>query len=536
MSSFAVSVVSAEQRYTGRGGLAGGAITAPRGGTARFQVVVERTAGSEPITLDIRFGPSDGVVIRPRRVGHVPLPHYNTATEQNDRHDYGAAPTLAPDPLFDDTRIALGPAERVVYWVLIKIDADAGSGTRTIEFELVGDESGSEETISVGSVDLRIAHVRLEPRDGLDVIHWFYPDTILDYYGFETFDNSYWNMIPSYMQNLIDHGINVLFVPIFTPATDGERRPSQLLDIGRTGDGYRYDFSDVKRYLDLGRKAGYSKFEWTHLFSQWGARSGISVYEGQGANEVRLFPGNSDSTGDTYRSFLESFLPKFKSFIDHEGLIESSYFHISDEPHSDEDLQRYRAARELVRRIAPWMKTNDAVSDITYGKQGITDIPVPTIRMVNEYIEAGIDCFTYYCCGPRGRYVNRLIDTPLVKIQALGWLLYRFQAKIHGFLHWGYNYWYKHQTRELIDPFTVTDGSAWPGWAYGDTFVVYPGPNGPIDSLRWEAFSAGLEDYRLLQSGRVDPDSALLAPLRGFDDFPIDLGYYSTARGSILGR
>ena len=486
--------------------------------------------------MDIRIGPSDGVVIRSRRVGYVPLPHYNTATEASERYNYGAVPAFAPDPLYDDTRTTLGPSERVVYWVSLKIDTEAEAGQRIIDYELIGGEAGGEESIALGSVDLRIADIRLEPRHGLDVIHWFYPDTILDFYGFGTFDQSYWNLVPNYMRNLIDHGVNVLYVPIFTPATDGERRPSQLLDIRRSGDGYHFDFSDVKRYLEQGRNSGFTKFEWTHLFSQWGAGNGISIYEGQGESEIPLFPRDSQSTGETYRSFLELFLPKFKSFLDQEHLIESSYFHISDEPHGDDDLERYQAARELVRRLAPWMKTADAVSDIVYGRKRITDIPIPTIRMVNEYIEAGIDCFTYYCCGPRGGYVNRLIDTPLVKIRALGWLLYRYRAKIHGFLHWGYNYWYKRQTRELIDPFTVTDGDAWPAWAYGDTSVVYPGPEGPIDSLRWEAFAAGLEDYRLLQSAGVKPDSTLLAPLRDFDDFPGGLDYYSTARGSLLWR
>ena len=89
-----------------------------------------------------------------------------------------------------------------------------------------------------------------------------------------------------------------------------------------------------------------------------------------------------------------------------------------------------------------------------------------------------------------------------------------------GFLHWGYNYWYRRQSREMIDPFTVSDGGAAPGWAYGDTFLVYPGPAGPIDSVRWEVFADSLQDYAMLQSAGIRPDDPLLADLKTYADFP----------------
>ena len=99
-----------------------------------------------------------------------------------------------------------------------------------------------------------------------------------------------------------------------------------------------------------------------------------------------------------------------------------------------------------------------------------------------------------------------------------GLLFYRWPFK--GFLHWGYNYWFRSQTRELIDPYAVQDGHKWPNWAYGDTCVVYPGPEGPVDSLRWEVFAESLQDYQLLQALDLPRDHELLLPLRNFDDFP----------------
>ena len=60
---------------------------------------------------------------------------------------------------------------------------------------------------------------------------------------------------------------------------------------------------------------------------------------------------------------------------------------------------------------------------------------------------------------------------------------------------------------------------AWPDWVYGDTFLVYPGSVGPIDSIRWEIFSESLQDYALLQTLGIDPDCRMLKVFRDFDKF-----------------
>ena len=180
------------------------------------------------------------------------------------------------------------------------------------------------------------------------------------------------------------------------------------------------------------------------------------------------------------------------------------------------------------------MEVTDALSDVRFAREGLTDIPVPLLPAAPEFARAGVPAWAYFCCVPRGRYLNRLLDTPLVKIRLSGWLFYRLRAR--GFLHWGYNYWYERQTTRLIDPFAVADALAWPEWASGDPFVVYPGPDGPIDSLRWEVFAASLQDYALLQAAALDPDDPLLADLRDYADFPRDPAWLASRRAAVLER
>ena len=109
-------------------------------------------------------------------------------------------------------------------------------------------------------------------------------------------------------------------------------------------------------------------------------------------------------------------------------------------------------------------------------KSGIRFAALPSISTAIDFVKEDIECWCYYCCGPRGAYLNRLMDTPLAKIGMHGILFYRWPFK--GFLHWGFNYWFQSSTRNLLDVYTEQDGLTWPSWAYGDPFQVYPGPDG----------------------------------------------------------
>jgi hypothetical protein len=99
-----------------------------------------------------------------------------------------------------------------------------------------------------------------------------------------------------------------------------------------------------------------------------------------------------------------------------------------------------------------------------------------------------------------------------------GILFYRFRAQ--GFLHWGFNYWHKMEREEIGDPWHDASNASWPGIPYGDPFMIYPGKDGPIDSLRWEVFADALQDYAILQTAGIDPDDAMLAECKTYADFP----------------
>ena len=170
-------------------------------------------------------------------------------------------------------------------------------------------------------------------------------------------------------------------------------------------------------------------------------------------------------------------------------------FHISDEP-GEAHLDSYRRAKEGAAPYLEGFPIYDALSDYRFYEKGLVDHPIPSNDHIGPFLEHQVPgLWTYTCCAQNRKVGNRFFAMPSYRNRILGQQFYKFQ--IQGFLHWGYNFWYTQYAKEQIDPYQVTDaGRAFPG---GDPFSVYPGPDGPIPSLRLKVFHQALQDLRALE-------------------------------------
>jgi hypothetical protein len=488
--------------------------------------------------LEVRVKGAPGLEFRARRVGYVPLPRRSEGITPTEFEGYAVVPGLVPDPLCEDFHYPLPATTASAYWISGRTAPDCRPGLKQVRVTLTPAGAGRKESVTVRAA-IRVHPLRIQPRHDFDVTHWFYADALCDWYKVAPWSEDFWRIVQPYMRNVAAHGQNVLYVPVFTPPLDGVKRPTQLLKIRRTGHAtYRFDWTEVARWIRAARRCGLEKFEWCNLFTQWGAKFAPRIYRetvrrGSGVREedLLLWSPETPATGATYRAFLAQYLPELHRFLLREKILECSLFHLSDEPHGDEHLANYRRARALLRELAPWMSVMDALSDIRFARERLVDLPVPSISVARQFWAERVSCWHYFCCGPRGIWLNRLLATPLAMVRMSGWLFYRFQAK--GFLHWGYNYWYKSQSRQMINPFFEADGLAAPGWVHGDPFVVYPGPNGPLDSIRWEVFAESLQDYQLLQTIGVAPET-LAADFADYNRFPRSAAWLRQRRRRLL--
>ena len=160
-------------------------------------------------------------------------------------------------------------------------------------------------------------------------------------------------MVEQYVQMAVDFGINMILTPIFTPPLDtdigGERPTVQLVEVTKNGGRYSFDFAKLERWVAMCRRCGVEYFEFSHLFTQWGAYHAPKIMAWENGELKKLFGWETNARSPEYTGFLDQFLPALVEFIERHGIAERCYFHISDEP-SIWDLESYGAASAAVKK------------------------------------------------------------------------------------------------------------------------------------------------------------------------------------------
>lgn len=358
-----------------------------------------------------------------------------------------------------------------------------------------GDELLSTQTVEIDVIDC------LLPKQDVVCTQWFHTDCLADWYKTEVFSDEYWRIVKNYMLAASEHSINSLLVPLFTPPLDtevgSERRTVQLVDVSVDGDGnYTFGFDKVKKWVELSKECGIEYFEFSHFFTQWGAYHAPKIVADKCGETVRIFGWETDSLGDEYISFLESFAAAFKPVIEELGIGERCLFHISDEP-GDDVIEQYKKCSGVIRRLFGEYKIIDALSSFEFYKRGVLKTPVVCVDHIDDFIGKCDDLWVYYCCGPsNGYFTNRFIAMPSQRTRVLGIQMYKYSIK--GFLHWSLNFWYSQLSKSRVNPYIVSDADG--SFPAGDAFVVYPGDDGePVCSLRLKVFREAFYDLRALK-------------------------------------
>ncbi|MCD9020919.1 DUF4091 domain-containing protein [Cohnella silvisoli] len=511
-----------------------------------FQVAYRSSSRIPKMQVETESSLEPFITIRTVGLSPSEMPAY----ENPDSRYLRTTPGLFPDPLYP-TQYALPSVAHQwrSVWATVSLPPapETDSGTPTGEKESIiypinlfftdeaGNRLGGERFI------LEVLPAEL-PEQKLLHTEWFHSDCLATQYRVPVFSEEHWQIIQRYVRNAVDHGVNMLLTPLFTPPLDteigGERPTVQLIGVEQTReDSYRFDFSLLERWIGMCRDTGIQYFEFSHLFTQWGAKHAPKIVARTSDGEKRIFGWETDAGSESYRRFLDQFLPELVQFIHKHGLEKISYFHVSDEPSMDH-LESYRQASGILKQHLSDFQFIEALSDYAFYEHGLVPIPIPSNDHIDHFLEEGVEpLWTYYCCGQHQDVSNRFFSMPSARNRVLATQLYKF--KIQGFLHWGYNFWYSQHSIRPIDPYLVTDAvHAFPS---GDAFAVYPGPEGPVDSIRWEVFREALQDLRALEllESYVGRDETLklleqdLESTLTFKDYPIEASWVLGTRERI---
>ncbi len=330
---------------------------------------------------------------------------------------------------------------------------------------------------------------------------WFHTDCLMSHYNFEVFSNEYWQVTESFLKTAVQHGMNCVLTPIFTPPLDtekGKERPTvQLVDVTLKNGEYSFNFDKLNQWIDMANRCGIEYFEMAHLFTQWGAAHAPKIMADVDGEYKKIFGWETSATSKKYKKFLTAFSVELKKYIEARNLKDKVLIHVSDEPNFAM-LYSYSKAARLVRKLFDGYKIVDALSDFSFYKLGVVKNPIPANDHVHKFIGKVPDLWTYYCSAQHHNNVsNRFFCNDSIRNRVLGYQLFKYDIK--GFLHWGYNFYYTQLSKAVIDPFKVSDaGGKFPS---GDSYVVYPAQNGTaLSSLRLKVFYDALQDMAALNT------------------------------------
>lgn len=337
----------------------------------------------------------------------------------------------------------------------------------------------------------------------------------------------YWALLGRYARNMADHRQNVALIsPLalaeYRAGTDGQ------LDI---------DFGRFDRWVTIFKDAGVlGRIEGGHLGGRAGDWESPFVVQIREVKEGQVVSANVDPASPEADRFHARFLPALVGHLRDKGWLDGYMQHLADEP-TERNAASYRAIAALVRKYAPELRIIEACH--TKDLAGAIDIWVPQLNFLhNDYEQyrrrqaAGEEVWFYTCVFPQGEYANRFVEQPLLKTRLLHWINFRYG--ITGYLHWGYNHW----TAESPFTHTTRPHGGPPYLPAGDPWIVYPGKDGPLDSIRHEAMRDGIADYELLSMlAERDREAAmeLAKPMvLDFDRYEGGVGAFRAARRKLL--
>ncbi|MEN6642622.1 MAG: glycoside hydrolase domain-containing protein [Armatimonadia bacterium] len=360
-----------------------------------------------------------------------------------------------PDPLLPPTPVdATGPAH-VVFWLTVAVPRDAKPGVYQSKAHLLG-EGVSED------FDLRLRVLKYELPDlsrlrvAADV-----------WYGWGIYQTKYGN-IPweQFAQNAAAHRC----------ASTGRFRIGEDGDIAAAG----------KRYFATGLR-----FAWFPV-----------QFLGAGGWDGRRKWGDLDLDPDD-PAFAASFQARIREIAEvfrREGWMDRTALWLWDEPFWAKDAvlrDKLPKLARLVRQAAPDLPifiSNSPLPEL----QGLVDLWCPALYFGAPDLSPGAVQAIHAAGGKLWAYHNELalIDLPAINARILPWVARK--VGLDGLIWWSINYWGGTGGVNELDPWT--EGLDGKPRRHGDGWMLYPTPNrdGILNSIRWELFREGLNDYDTL--------------------------------------
>ncbi|EAR00151.1 DUF4091 domain-containing protein [Maribacter sp. HTCC2170] len=350
--------------------------------------------------------------------------------------------------------------------------------------------------------------------------NWFSLTNIEKYHGLERWSKPWFKMMNKYAR-LMAHG-----------RQNSVTIPGELIRF--ENDSVILDQEKMLAFIDIFRKYGFKYYEAPHLMFR-------GENDDWGDPELKVTLTGRRYYKENGKDDIAKLMQSIKQFCVKNNLTENWLQHISDEPTSVNSAC-YKDIVKQVKEIFPQVKIMEATND-KEGILGAIDIWCPLINdfqenelFFRERQNKGEKVLVYTCLIPGGKWLNRTLDMEKIRQVYFGWGASYYNTG--GYLHWGLNQYKEDPFENSVVKHPSPAASANNYLPAGDTHIVYPGSDGPLSSIRFEAHRIGCEDYELLQTlglNKKQKQQRLIKNLfRSYTDYNLNLTTYRSTRKKLL--
>ena len=311
--------------------------------------------------------------------------------------------------------------------------------------------------------------------------NWFNLSKMEEYHNLDRWSTEWYSMLDKYAKIMASGRQNCVKIP------------GELINL-KNGEIF-LDEEKMISFVNVFLKYGFKYFESPHLLGRgknddWGNPElitklrNVGYYTEEGKNEIEIIT------------------KKIKNFTEKYNLTTQWLQHIADEPTSV-NAKCYSDVSMQIKKIYPKIKIMEATNTRESLGNAI-DIWCPIINDFQENEDffrsrekLGEKVLVYTCLVPGGKWLNRTLDMEKIRQVYFGWGGSKYNTM--GYLHWGLNQYKADPFNQSVikHPSPVAGPNNF--LPAGDTHVIYPGEEGPLSSLRFEAHRIGCEDYELLE-------------------------------------
>ena len=311
--------------------------------------------------------------------------------------------------------------------------------------------------------------------------NWFNLTKMEEMHHLKRWSNDWYTMLDKYAKMMAEGRQNCIIIP------------HELISLKNN----KIELDEIKMisFINVFKKYGFKYFESPHLLNRGSS-------DDWGNPELKTKLRKKGYYTDQGRKEIDTIIRKIKKFTKKYDLENQWLQHIADEP-TDVNAKCYKDASKQIKSIYPEITIMEA-TNAKESLSGSIDLWCPLINDFQENQDffktretKGEKVLIYTCLVPGGKWLNRTLDMEKIRQVYFGWAGSKYNT--FGYLHWGLNQYKADPFKYSVIKHPSPQASSNNFLPAGDTHVIYPGKNGPLSSLRFEAHRKGIEDYELLE-------------------------------------